>query len=131
MLGRLTFVTTYDRRRLLEGAFRVGAAFSDWRGAYMGCEAVYVSMVELSEISIGETYEFTIEQRGEEYTAVVEMDTIMGSTTETAVGVVQESTYPTGGWEGEQFRIHEDGTVDQFGNVFGPIGEVRDVREMG
>lgn len=88
-------------------------------------------MVELSDIHIGETYRFVIDQRGDEYTATIEMDTGMSPTTGTAVGMVRGSSYPTGGWEGTQFRIHEDGTVeDTRGNPFGPIGEVVRVEEV-
>lgn len=87
-------------------------------------------MVEVNNIEIGATYEFVIEQSGTEYEAVIEMDTMMSSTTDTAVGMVRESTYPTGGWEGEQFRIHRDGTVSIPDDPFSPVGEVVDFKQI-
>lgn len=60
---------------------------------------IYLYMVSLKDIEIGETYRFIIDQNGSEYEAVIEMDTMMSTMTETAVGMVRESDYPTSsGW---------------------------------
>lgn len=88
-------------------------------------------MVDLDGITLGSTYRFIIEQSGSEYEAVIEMDTSMSPTTDTVVGMVRDSNYPTNnGWVDEQFRVHRDGTVDQIGSPFGPIGEVVSVEEV-
>lgn len=99
-------------------------------GSFIGLYACYMSMVEVNNIEIGATYKFVIEQGGNKYEAVIDMDTMMDSTTHTAVGMVQESTYPTDGWEGEQFRIHRDGTVSIPNDPFSPVGEVVEFEQI-
>jgi hypothetical protein len=81
-------------------------------------------MTELNDIQSGETYRFVINQNGKDYSALIEMDTGMYPMTGKAAGTVQESTYPTGGWEGKHFRIHSDGTVSIPNDPFSPVGEV-------
>jgi hypothetical protein len=86
-------------------------------------------MVDITDVKPATEYKFIIDQRGHEYEAVVRMDTRIAKSTGTAVGIVQESTYPNDSWEGEQFRFHKDGIVDRHRDPFGAIGKIVRIEE--
>lgn len=84
-------------------------------------------MVDLSGLESNQKYKFTIEQSGESYEAIIIIEAPLSSTTDSVVGTVKKSDYPIeGGWEGKQFRINLDGTVEVPGDPFGPVGEVKE-----
>lgn len=87
-------------------------------------------MVDLTELNAGIEYVFSIKQSDDVYEAVIEIEAGLSSDTKIAIGTVKSSTYPIeDGWEGTQFRLHKDGTVEVPSDPFGPVGQIVDVKE--